>query len=296
MENFKENPVLVTAIAILVGFIFGYLLPLLGLLTFRGIEFSDFYDKSIFYYSMLNYIFLALFAFAFIQYFVSKNIFPYKYVGWAKVFIHDTNDGLIGISPLGKYVNRYLTLSNIIHFSVIFGLIMGLYAVNSNTFFTHLPATEFQVTNTGKLILSAEPAASAESVLMILVASMILGFGLWYIKIKGYSESTKYLVYLATPVVMTLLWTLIHLARYGAQESNLLSTAIFGFLGSTMTVFLGTIIPWWIWHFFTNLLLKAKELFSSQSVTIAIVIFLIVYIILAIFIKAKAYTKNRSTI
>ena len=263
-------------------------ITILGLFLFKGAEKIDLFEKANFYYTVAGFSLLAIFALMTLEYLVAIRFFSYKTFGWAKVFIHNVDEGfLYRLAPIRKY----LTLGNIIHISIIFSLIAGFYSVTTNTFFTSLPSTEFQVTKTGQMILAAEPAASSETLLVITALSLIIGFSLWLIRRSKLPSATEQLLYFLVPIISMFIWIGIHYFRYGGTETSLFAVAIFGLLGGALTIAFGSVIPWYIWHLFNNIFLKAKELFASETLIIFIVIFIIVYL-MAVF-GWKYYSRKK---
>lgn len=261
---------------------------ILGLFLFRGIESGEFFQKSIFYFTLLSISIIGLLSLGFIQYFVQIGILSYEKWGWANVYIFNPKESIFGETPLRKY----LTLTNIFHFSIIFATIVALYGTVTQTSFVGLPATEFQVSETGQIILSAEPASISETLFIGLILSLFYGLGLWFIQKNKLPKSTRYLLYLVIPLLVMVVWVAMHTARYGTQQTALSAVAAFGYIGAVITFLTGSIITFAITHDFNNIFLKASKLFSSQSVIATILTFLGIYIIFIVLTKLIGRRKN----
>ena len=164
----KFRTLYVGAGVIIFSFLSGLGLPLLALSLFRGFENQSFFTKNIFYYGIGGISAVAVLAI---------GILAIKY-DWWKLFFHAPEESLLKDTPIRKS----LTIWNMIHTGVIFGLLMSLVSTVTQTFFIFLPLTEFQVSNTGKLILGTEPPATMETLFIIVILSIIYSLFLRYIK------------------------------------------------------------------------------------------------------------------
>jgi len=258
----------VSAGVALYSFFSGLGLPLLALSLFRGFENQSFFIKNMFYYGIGGVSAVAVLAI---------GILSIKYKWW-KLFFHAPEESLLKDTPVVKK----LTIWNMIHTGVIFGLLMSLVSSITQTFFVFLPATEFQVANTGKLILGTEPPATMETLFIIVILSVIYSLVLRYINKQNLPKSTAYLALLIAFIGSTATWVGIHVFRYGAVESNLFGTLIFGAVGSFLTILTGSGIIWYLWHFSQNFFLKAREIFPDTNITTTIIIIIIIYIVMLI--------------
>lgn len=240
----------------------GLFLPLLGLFLFKAVENATFFDKAQFYYAVLATSGVAIIALGILDRKENISLFIFSF---KESYLYQN-----GVTFFSKW-------SNVVHFSIILGLSLALFSVTTQTFFINLPSTEFQVTETGMLILATEPASTAETFFIgVFILSIIYTLLKRYL--KKYQFYNKIILDLVTVISVGLIWVAIHYARYSTQETNLVATFFFGMLGAGMTVLTGSVLPWYSWHFFGNLFLKGTEMFSSQSVTIVISISLAIYI------------------
>lgn len=271
---------------IMLMFVFtGVFLPAISLFFFGGIEYNEFFNKVSFYYSFGAVPFAALVSLGMLQILVKGGVLSFDMVGWARNLFHDPEISLIR-QIAGPGVEKVLTLSNIFNFSIIIFSILGIVTTIANSFFVAAPsATEFQVTETGDLLLSAEPAATSETLTFAIVLALGYGLGYWAYETKRIGIFGYVLSIVATITVNVIGWIVLHTARYSNNEIAIVSVAVFAFLGAFFTILTGSIIPWYIAHFMNNLFLRAKQILNSDSVILAVVIFIILYILLIVYFK-----------
>jgi len=281
----SDKPLIKVAFLIAITFFTALTLPTLGLFFFGAAE--DSLDKANFYNSFASYSLLALLALAILEEAVKRGALNYKKFGWLNVLIFEPEQSMLKETPLRKY----LTFSNVLNAGIIFGLAITLLGVASQTFFVALPSTEFQVTETGQMILATEPAASSETLFMLVICSILLGIVEWYVKTRRYGETTRVILLMFSTLAAMGIWVGIHYFRYGSLQTQFFATLMFGFIGS-FTVFLtGSPIIWYFWHFFNNIFLKASELFTSDIV-VTIIGFLIFIYLFILILKKLLFSKK----
>lgn len=275
-----DKPLLEVSVTTILGVLLAYALPFFGLFTFGAVEES--LTKAITYYSTGAGFLLGLISLALIQSLVDAGKLPFDKWGWARVWLYSPKESLLS----NTFLSKYLTLRNLFHFSIVFGLILSFVGVVTQTSFVGLPPVEAQVTETGRAILSSEPASFTETIMMTFFISLLAGLSYWFTKKNKLGDLTyKVLLGLSTFVVAGI-WVAIHYVRYGNQETALLSVLFFGFFGTLLTLITGSPLSWYVWHFFNNLFIKFSELFSSELVTGAIVGFIILYVVMLVVVKA----------
>lgn len=259
------------------------ILIILGLFFFKAIETDLFLQKSQFYFGIGGVILIALIGgITTISVLVKMGKLKSDFWLIFNLFIHDPEeDSIFAGTPIVKY----LKLSNIIHFSIIFGLSIALFSTITQTFFVSLPSTEFQVTETGKVILGTEPASSIETIILIFYLGLTFGLLRYLIKKYDLPDSFRYISFIFIPILGALFWVAMHFARYGAEQTNLLASAFFGFAGSLLSIITGSIIPWYVWHFFNNMFGKISEIFSNEVALPIIIFLLITYVSILIIYK-----------
>jgi hypothetical protein len=283
-----EKPVLKTSILMFVAFFTAYLIPYFGLFLFGGQETE--LIKSIFYYATGGGALLGLLSLSTLNSFVNKGILPRKKWGWLNVLIYEPKDTIF--YDLGGVWRKFIKFNNIFHFAILLSLSLSLFSAVTQTSFVSLPLTEFQATETGLLILNTEPAATTETVLLLVLVSLFYGMIVW---LKWKFNLPWYAVFLLILVFSFLgmaVWTGIHFARYGAEETKLIATATFGFVGTFITLVTGTIIIWYFWHFFGNFFGKAVQLFSSEGVVLTVIVLIVIYSTILLISRVLQYQKT----
>jgi hypothetical protein len=96
------------------------------------------------------------------------------------------------------------------------------------------------------------------------------------------------------------IWLSIHNLVYSSSETAQQATFIFGLLGTVITILLGTMIPWGVWHFFNNFSVKLQELSTGNEDWIFFygliwVIFTVSTIIIEILLWRHRKKKNLTT-
>ena len=164
---------------------------------------------------------------------------------------------------------------------LILGSIIGMFGVVSNKFFTILPQTQFQVTETAKVLFSSEPVSSGETDLFIfLVISAQAGLILWFVK-KLKLPVFAYFMFLLLFIVplVAIEWIGMHRIIYGALEDKLLAVGVFGAVGTLITILTGSFIPWWAIHFTNNLFGGIKESVGSNELIVVYTLFSLVILV-----------------
>jgi hypothetical protein len=110
-------------------------------------------------------------------------------------------------------------------------------------------------------------------------------------------------VYWVGSLVVSLLngifWMLIHSLVYSNSEVDLLSTFVFGWIGSTLTVLFGTFIIFYCWHLVNNAFTEIRDLGIANSDLMFIFwlvygIIFISYIAIEIFLYTRRKKKRLS--
>jgi hypothetical protein len=189
---------------------------------------------------------------------------------------------------------------------LIFG-ILGIWSSTSGTFFSGIPPTQFQVTPTVQTIFASEPASTGENgVFIFLLFSVELSLLLFFLKkLIPNNKNLRVVVYFVLALTLMSLflgaqWMSYHYLRYGTDDAKLLATFIFGSLGAFLTVFFGTFIPFYVWHFTNNAFLKISEIITiNESVVVLtgllyfLLLILWISIEVIIFVIKKKIKKRR---
>lgn len=252
--------------------LFAGLLPILALFFGGGAERSDLLQTFIFYTSFGGIFLVGLIALRIFEVFSRYVPNGENTLGWANAVIHDEEKGLLK----AFFPSFHANFSNYVIVSFIVFAGLGIIATVTGTFFVAIPPIEQQVTETSQIIMTAEPAASTETLVFVFVYSILFGLLMWGEHRGFYPKEGRWGLMILLVLVMTAFWTGFHLVRYGSQETSLLTTAIFGFVGAITMAFFGSFIPWYIFHFTHNLFAKLNELFSNDFTIIIIVLLILI--------------------
>jgi fumarate reductase subunit D len=140
--------------------------------------------------------------------------------------------------------------------------------------------------------------AWSETMTILFLFFLILGGISWFVSKNVKDKSSAMFTYFALAIIIgcsiiALLWSGLHRIVYGGSEVAILSTLIFGFIGSFLTLASGTFIPFWIWHIFNNVYARLSQLVPANEDIIFISV--ILYAIFAfgyIFLEVWLY-RNR---
>lgn len=206
------------------------------------------------------------------------------------VFIDNPNKSII---PFLKTSSFWRSRTNRLFTFIILFMTVGLIGAFNNTFFANF-TQEQQISVFGDFLLSAFPQAGAETLLLISIFMILRVINNLFVIFKVYGKTTETIInFPVIPILTSLAWMGIHIARYGSQETSLLIVLLFGFLGSTLITITGSVFSYIIWHDVNNLFFKANSLFSNETILIStIIIYIIVIVSWLSFIAFKSNTKN----
>ena len=246
---------------------------LAGTFTFGGIESRFLFDTGSFYTAFLVGGVLIILTFHIIAIVSRASLrgsnkakLPFR----SFIFDPETaplpNLDILGFKPFKWMFNP---IHVIVIFSSFFALLGLLSAVSPYAQFTFIPVQSFeqQLTPTGELILAVEPGASSETFGIGSVAIIFYSLLILLLSLGVINTFVFYLFqYAVIPPIIGLLGVLLHVARYGSEEGALSFTWIFWTSGTILMFVTGSIIIFWIWHFFNNALNKGKDLFSNDQI------------------------------
>ncbi|MDP2685091.1 MAG: hypothetical protein Q8P20_08730 [bacterium] len=253
---------IITIFSLIFGFLF----------VAGGIKEKDITDKTTFY-NNLGLVGLAGVVVVFLWHTLKKGDNTVSYI-W------NPEDGFLPNVPFLRF-NRSLLDTSIIGV-IFFGAVGLAFALKNSTFFLSIPNVQQQVAESTKIFFGTEPAASFETIFIILVLTA------GYINILGRLIKNRVLwrtlIWLTAPIVSGLVGVGLHLAVYGNQETALLFTFVFWYLSALMTVITGSFVLAYILHFMNNFLVGARAIFGSndilRNVTIGVISTIIIILIL----------------
>lgn len=247
----------------ILSFIMVVAVPITALFLFGGAESKEAIEKSSFYWGIGGFSLIYCVVMTFIQFALKKKHF----IG--NVVLNDPELSGILTNKQGK---PYISLKNLIFIAILLFTLISFFATLTNTFFVSIPAEEFQVTETGNVLLSTEPASFVETLLFIPIISFFLTFS--YVKFFLKKNKTMHylMVFLIIPIIVGLGWIALHFYRYGSSEAGLLAVFLFGFFGAMLTNITGTPLLWWIWHFFNNAYQKMNLILPENTILIITIV------------------------
>lgn len=256
-----------------------------ALYAFGGVELQDYFQKSVYY---------PVIGFAGLLGLIALKVINIIKRGKTNVqgIIHDPRYGVLG--RFFKDITFFFKPGRLLIASLIFFSLFGLLSVYTNTFVTAIPVVEQEVTQTGELTLATEPAASSETLFFVFLLSLMISIAAWMQEKYKWSTSVFWVAVFIIVIINGALFTGLHLARYGAEESALVSNMIFGTAGSGMTVLTGSIIPFYAWHFCNNLFFKANDMFADDAIlAVTLSIMILSALIYGIYSFARRKRKER---
>ena len=253
------------------------LIPFLALTIFKGMTVLEFFDKAVFYFGAGAIALVLLILLAYGKIIVERFPQAENYFGWlrgAMVFNPD-------IAFLGLQIPWFKKWGNQLKLGLTIFPLLALLSVAFKFILTAIPPQT--VTTAADLFLAVEPASSAETMIAVLVISLIYGIIIWLM--RKYTTLSNIINFAIAGIITTIiggfLWMGYHATVYAGSEVDLFATFIFGFGGTFITVLTGNILLWWIWHFSANAAIKMDELFSTDT---TLVVLVILYIFSDVFI------------
>lgn len=263
IDKAKEIAGFLAYVLVTVAFI-----PAIALFAFGGISEAEFFDKTIFYYALGGIGFTVLVIFSLLD-----TVFPGK--GFVNLISNAENSLALGFLP-----EKYLTASNIISVSIIFFAVFGIFATQTNTFFTGIPFTqEQQVTETGDILLNTEPASTSETLLIVALIAIVYWITtLIFHRLGVLGIANKIYSSLISALFGLIAGFILHLNRYSGSEAALLAVIFFWGVGSLITTLTQSIYPFAIWHFANNFFLRLNHFVGDDAILIGTIIFIVLYI------------------
>lgn len=256
----------------------------------RALKFGDFLVTYIIYYIMIIAGLIGLSVLKIREMFITdKNEHPANQKDpsiFSVAVGHDPEqDGLLYnlFDYLGAKKNPMRWSLSIFRCFIIAILVfgsLGLFQAITNTAFVGIPQMPFQVTKVAEVYFTAEPPAFAETMLLLFVMSIFLGFNAWFCSKLKLGKGGYFLIGILICILIGFLWMGFHSIVYGNNEAKLTATFLFGFVGSLITLVLGTWIFFYTWHFMNNLFVKLNQLFLGNEDLVFITAIILVAILI----------------
>ncbi len=127
-----------------------------------------------------------------------------------------------------------------------------------------------QITPLTKVIFTAEPPATAETGLMLIVLMLLMGINAYFCAKSKMSRNNKLIVYYMVgltivPLLVATGWMSWHSLVYSGSSVGLFASFMFGFIGAFLTVLFSSWIIWYVLHFTQNLFNGIKELYPANA-------------------------------
>ena len=148
---------------------------------------------------------------------------------------------------------------------LIFGGLGILQVLSPGLRFVGIPQMPFQVTPFGEVFFSAEPPAFSETMMVIFIFSLLMGFNGYLSSKLKIGKLGYFSIGILLSFVIGILWAGYHQIVYSSSETALLFTFIFGFVGSLLTLIFGSFIMWYVWHFMNNFFIKLVEVVTIKE-------------------------------
>jgi hypothetical protein len=146
---------------------------------------------------------------------------------------------------------------------IFFGIIGIMQSVYSFSFVGVPQQALQQVTKLGSIIFAIEPPAFAETLLILVVFSILLSVVGYFTSKWNLGKGAYYFGGVLMSFVVAILWVGLHLLVYGNLDSALIYTGIFGFTGCILTLLFGSFIPFYVFHLTNNLFVALGSVYSG---------------------------------
>jgi len=282
-EKWEVKTTLILLGFVIYGVFSTILLPMLvGLGPLGGFEVRAILEKFWFYSGMSIGFLLGIIAISIASFIIFKE----KDKDINGIILHNPEKGVFG------FAKKYLTVFNMVFVSLILFGLLGIFSSTTQTFFSEIPETQQQFTETADVMFSVFPASPSETfglVFVVLLFLFILGL---YYKKKNIPKGSFLIISIPIVLVVSLAYGWInHVMRYGQSELSMVVVLLFWGLMGLLIVLTGSIIPSLLLHDTNNLFYKLNILFSSDIVIYATVGILI--LITTIFIMIKIFGKKK---
>ena len=154
---------------------------------------------------------------------------------------------------------------------LVFWLLGIVQVINPSLQFTGVPSLHAQqVTVTSDVLFVSLIPAWSETMTLLFILFLILGC-FAYLTSKYVKDKNNALIYyFALSIfigctITALIWGGLHRIVYGSSDIALVSTLVFGFVGSLLTIASGTFIPFWVWHLFNNVYARLAKLVPANQ-------------------------------
>ena len=234
---------------------FVMVIPVTFLLAGKGGEIPEFVSANSFYLSIAAVSLFMIVALRAIEIIKGKKSVFFTYI-W---------DPENAIPPFNKVRFWDLMKASILIFTA-----MGFSAAYFNTVFFGLPKVQFQVSNLTTWVLQTDPAASSETLLFLVVMSILASFIYWVAKQtigKGISrQAIKPVLLILLTVAMGLIVVSYHNLVYSGDEAGKIAVFFLGAGGAAITVITGSVIPWYFFHAANNFFVSLNPYFSNEAI------------------------------
>lgn len=276
---------------------------------------SNIVEVSSYLGSYLIYIPLLLIALILVIFPIANLVFikqgehpvTQENLSWIKLFtisyIYNPEDGFLWYlfkeTGSEKQIRWTRNIIRVLFLSVILFGIFGMFQLfYPQIAISGVPQTAQQVTTTSDIVFGSGIPSIAENGALLFTLFFLLGLNAFLCTILIKDRKIRLLIFFMVAILfiaplMGYIWTQYHSIVYGNSEAKQISTFIFGFAGTELTIFTGIAIWWLIWHFINNLVLKLLEVVSFKE-DIALVFGFVLFIILLtyLFIEYRWYKKK----
>lgn len=185
-----------------------------------------------------------------------------------------------------KYLQSW---TQIILFSLIIALALGLFATTTHTAFTGVGVLKQQFSFGGSLLFSSLLVPASEN----LGSAFLFALGLFFLRVycRKNNVGTKGFIYggiILAVLIFSIYGITNHVMRYGDSDISITRSVLpFWLLGGVLTAVTGSFIPFWVMHISNNLFFGLQSHFSSDMVLIVTGIVELVLIFLFIYFANK---------
>lgn len=239
------------------------MIPLLTGLGAGGFENADVLQKW-FFYGSLGLLWIGMGALLIIEVFIKDGDENYG----SSVLIHSPSEPPSLLSLIAPKASRKISA---IHFILLFLIIFsfaGIYANRQHAFYTGVP-TQQQFTEIANLSASTEPASTAETIGALFIMAIGLCILRSYARKVQMSKGAFILLAILLITFLCLVYGLVmHQARYGSVDKNIIAVVIFWSLMGFITAITGSIVPALVLHFTNNFYLAISQIYGGDKVII----------------------------
>lgn len=190
---------------------------------------------------------------------------------------------------------------NVFRVLIISILVFGLYGIlqvaHPQLTVSAVPQLQLQqFSQSAEVTFGSFVPAIAENGFILFIFFILLGIGAYFSNKLNFGKGGYYSIGIIACIVVAFLWRGLHGLVYVNSELSLWVTFFFAFVGCLITLLVGSLIPFFVWHVMNNVFVKLSELITLKEdimLVAGIIWFLIFLVWISIELLYSKYKKKK---